>query len=147
MSEGFPTGEQTQLAPPTSDELPSGKKTELALAIAQGVSIAAWARASGVPKSTASSWAGEPEVRHAVEAWRRANLDRVIGRMNKGANWAVDQIFKLGANSASDSVKLRAVRAVISDMMKVAEFSQLDARMTRIEERLDARDQNTRRPR
>jgi len=147
MPDELQGGEQTQLACTMPDELLNGKKTHLGLAIAQGTSIAAWARCNGVPKSTACRWAGEPEVRRAVDAWRRGNLDRAIGRMTKRATWAVDQIFDLGANSESDSVKLRAVRAVLSDMIKVSEFSQLEARITKIEERLDARDTNTDQPR
>jgi hypothetical protein len=46
------------------------KKMNLALAIAEGESIAAWARHNGVPERTAFHWAQDPKVRRE-EARRR----------------------------------------------------------------------------
>ena len=54
-------------------------KTQLALALAQGVSAAEWARANQVPKNTAYRWARDLEVRKAVESYRRRTIDRAIG--------------------------------------------------------------------
>jgi hypothetical protein len=133
--------------PLQNDELPQKKKTQLALAIAQGVSVATWARGNEVPKRTAYRWASEPAVRATVESCRRRALDRAVGRMARRATWAVDQIVDLGANARSETVKLKALRAVMSDMMKVSEFSVLELRMTDIEEKLRGRIGNARRPR
>jgi hypothetical protein len=52
------------------EERPRSQKTELALAIASGASVAAWARGHQVLKQTASRWAGEPQVRATVESDR-----------------------------------------------------------------------------
>ena len=133
--------------PPQNDELPQKKKTQLAVAMAQGVSVSAWARGNDVPKRTAYRWAAEPNVRATAESCRRRALDRAVGRMANRATWAVDQIVALGANAESESVKLSALRAVLSDMMKVSEFSVLEVRMTEIEEELRVRNGYTRRPR
>jgi hypothetical protein len=43
------------------------KKIHLALAIAEGESIAAWAQQNGVSERTAFSWAKDPKVRREVE--------------------------------------------------------------------------------
>jgi hypothetical protein len=40
-----------------TEELPQKRKTRLALAIAQGKSVAAWARDNQVPRGTAYRWA------------------------------------------------------------------------------------------
>jgi len=54
------------------EERPRSRKTELALAIANGTSVTAWARGNQVPKRTAYRWAGEPKVRAAGSSgeWR-----------------------------------------------------------------------------
>jgi hypothetical protein len=128
------------------EELPPKKKTPLALALAQGQTVAAWARLNQVPKRTAYRWAREPRVRATVESLRRRALDRAVGRMAKKATWAADQIVELGRDAESESVRLAALRAVLSDMIKVSEFSVLEGRMTQIEEQLRDGTGNTARP-
>jgi len=71
-------------------ERPRSRKTELALALANGTSVTAWARGNQVPKRTASRWAREPEVRAAVESCRRRAVDRAIGRMGRRVTLATD---------------------------------------------------------
>jgi hypothetical protein len=136
MPEELQGGEQIPLACAMPDELPAGKKTHLALAIAQGKSAAAWARCNGVPSSTAYRWASEPEVRRAVEACRRRTLDRAIGRMTRRTTWACDRIAKLAKAAESESVQLRALRSIFSDVMAVSKFSNLEYRVAEIEEDL-----------
>jgi hypothetical protein len=96
-----------------------------------------------VPKRTAQKWAREPKVRAEVERIRRRALDRTVGRMTNGLNWATQGIFDLAKGAASESVKLAALRAVVSDMMAVSKFGGLEDRMTKIEEKLDARTGDT----
>jgi hypothetical protein len=122
-----------------SEELPNNPKTTLAIALAQGVTAARWARTNDVPRMTAYRWAKEPEVRAEVESIRRRYLDRAVGRMAKRATWAADKIARLADNAQSETVQLKALRAVLSDMMAVSKFSGLEARMTGIEEKLRAR--------
>jgi hypothetical protein len=91
-------------------------KTQLALAIAQGVSVTAWARANGVPRRTAFSWAKDPLVRKTVESCRRRTTEHAIRRLVKQSAWAADGIAMLAKVAESDSVKLEAFRAVLADM-------------------------------
>jgi hypothetical protein len=49
-------------------ELRQKTKTQLALAIAQGRSVALWASDNQVPRSTAYRWASQPELRATVES-------------------------------------------------------------------------------
>jgi hypothetical protein len=118
----------------------NGTKTQLALAVAQGVRIAAWARTNGVPRRTAFRWAKEPDVRKAVEAYRRRTIDLAVGRMTKGSSEAAELILKIAHEADTYAVRLRAARAVLSDMIKVAKFSGIEERMTAIEDKLDKRD-------
>src|SRR4051794_17496948 len=56
------------------------KKITLALAIAEGESIIAWAQENGVPERTAFYWAQDPKVRREVEACRC----RVVNSIQSG---------------------------------------------------------------
>jgi len=121
---------------PCLENTPKGHKTQLALAIAQGTSIAAWARENHVPRRTACRWASEPKIRAAVESYRRRAIDRAIGRLARRVTWATDGIAKLAKGAESESVRLTALRAILSDMMAASEFAGLEQRITEIEEQL-----------
>jgi hypothetical protein len=75
-----------------------------------------------------------PEVRAEVEAYRRGNLDEAVGRMSRRAAWATDQIAKLAEDAKSESVRLAALRSILSDMMAVADFAALEERIAKLEE-------------
>ena len=122
---------------------PKGQKTDLALAIAQGIAVAAWARANDVPKRTAYTWAKQPKVRAAVESIRRRAVDQAVGRMAKRVTWASDAIADLAKGAVSESVRLSALRAILADMMSVTRFSGFERRMTNIEEQLRERTGDT----
>jgi hypothetical protein len=115
------------------------KKINLALAIAEGESIIAWAQENGVPERTAFRWAQDPKVRREVEASRRRALNEAIGRMTRISMNAVDGIVTLAREAESESVQLRAWRAVLADNMAVSKFSDLEYRMAEIEEQLGKR--------
>jgi hypothetical protein len=121
------------------DEARLNKKTSLALAIARGQSIAAWANQNEVPRRTAFRWASDANVRREAEAWRRRVLSRAIGQMASLSLKAVAGIAKLGASAESESVRLRAWRAILADQMAVAKFSDLEQRMVEVEEQIRER--------
>jgi hypothetical protein len=113
-------------------------KSQLALLIARGQSINAWASQNEVPLRTAYRWSRDPQVRGEVQQWRRHVLDLTIGRLARLSLKATDGIAKLGAGAESESVQLRAWRAVLADQMAVAKFSDLEDRVTEIEELFSA---------
>ena len=117
------------------------QKINLALAVAEGESIAEWARQNGVPERTAQRWAQDRNVRREVDACRRRALNEAIGRMTGMARNAVDGIVTLAREADSESVQLMAWRGVLADLMSVSKFSVLEYRMTEIEEELDKRGQ------
>jgi hypothetical protein len=115
-------------------ESTNSQKLLLAVAIAEGVSVGKWASSNEVPERTAYHWAALPEVRAEVESIRRRALDEAVGRLAKHATWAVDGIVDLGDNAASESVKLSAFRAVLSDFIAVSNFAGLESRVAKLEE-------------
>jgi L-amino acid N-acyltransferase YncA len=123
-------------------ESANSQKMLLAVALAEGTSVAKWASSNEVPERTAYRWAAEPEVRSEVETIRRRALDEAIGRMAKRATWAVDGIVDLGENAASESVRLAALRAVMSDFIKVSKSAGIELRVAALEEQSSARTHN-----
>ena len=118
-------------------ESTNSQKMLLAVAIAEGTSVATWASSNGQER-TAYRWAAEPEVRSEIESIRRRALDEAIGRLAKRATWAVDGIVQLGENAASESVRLSALRAVMSDFIAVSNFAGLEGRVAELEEQFHA---------
>jgi hypothetical protein len=130
----------------SEEEIPLSQHDQLAMAIAQGKSIAGWARQNGVPRRTAQRWATEPDVRRQVEDWRRCVLDRALGYMAGRSMWAVRGITKLGDEAESESIQLRARRAILQDQIAVSKFSNFEYRMAELEEEVRVRNGNATRP-
>ena len=120
------------------------KKIHLALWIAEGESIAEWARENGVSERTAFYWAKDPKDRREVDACRCRALKPGAPGLTGMAMNAVDGIAHLAKEADSESVQLRAWRGVLADLMSVSKFSVLEYRMTEIEEELDKRNKVTR---
>ncbi len=123
----------------SEEEIPLSKQDQLAVAIAQGKSVTAWASQNEVSRATAYRWANDPDVRRQAEDWRRRALDRALGWMAGHSMRAVKAITKLGETAESESVQLRAMRAVLHDHMAVAKLSNMEYRMSAIEENIRIR--------
>ena len=113
------------------------RKAQLALAISRGVSAGKWAQINEVPKVTAYRWAKDPAVRKAVDTYRRRMIDQTVGMLTRKTAQAAGEIFRVAMRGESDSVRLKACRAIISDMITASKYSVLEGRLLDIEERLD----------
>jgi hypothetical protein len=101
-----------------SGESRKSSKAQLALAIAQGVSVTAWARANGVSRMTGFRWARDPLVRKTVERCRRRTIEDGIRRISKQSGWAGDGIGMLARIANSETVKVEEFRAILADMTR-----------------------------
>jgi hypothetical protein len=110
----------------------------LALAIAAGRTVSAWAEQEKVPRRTAYRWSRDPEVRQLVQQIRRRAIDRAIGTLAKHASAAAEEIGRIATKGETDAVKLAASRAVLSDLMTVSDYADHEDRITALEERLHA---------
>jgi hypothetical protein len=109
------------------------QKADLALALATGSTVRAWAKARNVPERTAYKWARSPEVKKQVRRIRRRAIDRAVGRLSRHAAAAADQIARLAKAAESESVQLQAARAVLADLMHVANYAELEDRIAQLE--------------
>jgi hypothetical protein len=122
-----------------TEEAIRGSKHELALAVAGGAVIADWARRWNVPMRTAYRWSNGRKFRKFVQRTRREWIDAAVGKMSMRAPSTVDKLAVLADTTDSDSVKLRALRGELADMMAVSRYSDLEVRMTEIEVTLEGR--------
>jgi hypothetical protein len=107
---------------------------KLAAALAEGKSCAEWASANKVAERTAQRWANDPEVRAEVNSIRRGTLDQAVGQMSNRVAFAVAGIAKLAEDAKSESVKLSALRSILTDMMAISDFTGLEERIAKLEE-------------
>ena len=73
----------------------------------------------------------------------RQRLEAAVDRSGRGPAGQARRsrgrgIFTLGTESDSDSVRLRAWRAILADQMQVAQFADLEYRMTELEQDIKA---------
>ncbi len=59
-----------------------------------------------------------------------------LGRMTRHTVRAADTIVRIAREGDSDAVQLRAARAIFSDLIAVAKFSDLEERLLGVEETL-----------
>jgi hypothetical protein len=119
------------------------KKEKLALALAQGQSVAAWAVQNGVSERQVYRWAKEREVKDDIIAHRRYLVEQSVGLLAEKIAWAASGIINLGEHAQSESVKLSALKAVMTTMITGSQYAGMDQRMTELEERFNARDRLT----
>lgn len=119
-----------------------GARLDLAVAVAHGRPIKSWAEANNTTLHTAHRWASQPDFKRAVSGIRRRCADLAAGRLAGYATKAAEVMTNLAVGASSESVKLAACRAILSDMMTVSEYTDLECRMTEIEEQLRERTGN-----
>lgn len=112
------------------------RKADLAMAMVAGTSVIDWATRNGITERTAYRWARSPEVAEQVEIIRRESLEQAVNQLSRRATDAAGVITQLAREAASESVRLQAARAVLSELMALSGFAALERRMAEIERRL-----------
>jgi hypothetical protein len=118
------------------------RKSDLARALAAGISAKQWGEKHEVKKSTAYDWAKDPKVKAQVKSIRCRAADRAVGRLASRATWAAEGIVKLADDATSEAVRLSALRTVYSETREACNLSDLEDRVALIEERLDEGTEN-----
>jgi hypothetical protein len=112
------------------------QKSALALAMAAGTSVPAWARENQVAQRTAYTWSRSEEVLEQVQRIRRRAMDRAVGRLARNATRAADQIARLARTAKSEAVRLQASRAVLAELMAVSNYASIEDRLAEVERKL-----------
>jgi hypothetical protein len=122
-----------------TNELRQKTKIPLALTIAQGRSVALWARDNLVPRSTAYRWAGQPDLQAAAESRRQRAVNCALARLAKRAYREAQEVVALAECAESESVRLCTLRAVVSGAMPTSKLAPLKRRMSAIKQELQER--------
>src|SRR5262245_45361384 len=84
----------------------------VALGVASGLSLAAAARAAGVPDRTARDWAATPEFKQTVRRHREAIVTRTVGRLARLGVRAAKRLGEL-VESRDEETALKAATALL----------------------------------
>lgn len=107
----------------------------LALWVAAGRRVKAWAEANDVPLRTAYEWHRSPGFKRRVARYRRRYLERAIGLLTHAVIKSAKVEIRLAGKGESESIQLQAARAVFADLIAVSRFSDFEKRLTDLERR------------
>jgi hypothetical protein len=60
-------------------------------------------------------------------------IDQAVGVLAGHSGWGANRNCKIAKGAESESIQLRAVRGILSDMLAVSRYSGLEARMAGLE--------------
>jgi hypothetical protein len=109
-----------------------GKIDLLATKVAEGHSVAAAARAIGVPERTARLWASKPEFKTAVADIRRSVVSQTVGILSRASVKATGRLVKL-TESADEDIALKASNSLLDKLMAIRSHLELEARIEALE--------------
>lgn len=113
-------------------------RDSLALWLAEGKTLASWAADHDIPDRTARDWAKKPEFKAKVSQIRDEFVDSVVGEMKSDLKKARAKISSLIENADTDSVKLAAARAMIADMIALANHADQAKQLAELRAEVDA---------
>jgi hypothetical protein len=119
------------------------KREHLALHVACGGSVAAFAREQEIPRRTCYLWTKEPGFVSKTAGYRDKILDKLVGRLAKLGGKAVSGISVLASKSESESIRLAACRAILSDLISIGTYTANARQFAAMETRLDALERAT----
>jgi hypothetical protein len=127
--------------------MPNGKRNpnqraQFAVAMALGQRVSFWAKQNGVPRRTCYTWRKTQEFKASVQEIRRRTVDRAVGQLTRNLTRAVGRIALLATEAKSECIQLHAARAVLREFIATREHFDYEERMTEIERRFQAVNNN-----
>jgi hypothetical protein len=109
----------------------------VALGVARGFSLAAAARAAGVPDRTARDWAATPEFKQTVKRLRESIVAQAVGHLSRLAVKAARRLGRLTDHPDPD-VALKASVALLDKAGAALDRHDLAERLAALEARAAA---------
>lgn len=109
-----------------------GKVEMLAIAVAVGQSVRAWAEANDVPVRTAYRWCNTPEFKARVRTLRDELVNRTLGVMTEASVKAA-RVMESLLDSPVERVRLNAARDLLSIFLTVRSDVDLAERVAALE--------------
>jgi len=117
----------------TQDE----KTARLAVAAFETGSIRDAATVTGIPERTARRYAASDTFKTALADARRAALERTVSRLQASGVRAADTLAAIMDDAdIPPGVRVRAALGVLTALVSMAQFADLEARICAMEERI-----------
>ena len=113
----------------------------LMLALACGATVEAAASKVGLSARTVYRYLDKPAFRRQLQAFRADMVNRATGMLSAASMEAVKTLLGLMQGNTTAASRLGAARAVLEMGIKLRQSTELEERMTKIEERLLQRDE------
>ena len=99
------------------DDAPSHGPPHEALAgeISLGGDVDQWAKSTMVCAKSAREWTERPEFRELVEACRVEHAERMVGKIARRVERAIERLVEISERSRNLSVSLAATKAIIEN--------------------------------
>ena len=115
------------------DDTLKPKQEAAALALAAGRTQDEAARDSGVGKPTIETWlATQPAFEQRIQELRIEATARAVGKLTVAMVSAVDTLDHLSRKSRSETVRLRAARAILEDGSRLRETIESQEKIARV---------------
>jgi hypothetical protein len=115
---------------------PKQRREHLALHVACGGSVAAFSRDQEIPRRTCYLWTKEAGFAQKVSGYRDKILDKLVGRLAKLGGKAVAGIGVLATKGESESIRLAACRAILSDLISIGNYQASARQITELVSRI-----------
>lgn len=108
------------------------KARQLALAMARGQTLRAWAKAAGIAERTARNWSAHPEFKPLVIELREEIVKRAVARLAGSTVKAVTALVKL-LKSENEGTRLRAAQAILTNYSSLDMYSDIRGRLAALD--------------
>ena len=109
----------------------------LAHEIAFGGDVGVWAKVKAVSVEVVREWTELPEFRKFVENCRIEYSEKLVGKIARCAERAIDRLVELSENTKSLSVALAATKAIISKWIDLSAYFVQELTYKSLNERVD----------
>lgn len=104
--------------------------------ILAGLSIQAAAEQAGISRKTAFRWMRRETVRQAIQEGKRERWSSLEHKLQQYADQALNVVVEIMNGNAGAATRLRAAIAILDLVIKVSEYTELERRVTELENRL-----------
>jgi len=111
---------------------------QLLMGLACGATVDNAARQAGISAATAYRRLADPDFGQRLQKMRGDMVSRTAGTLTAAASEAVRTLLELLKNPTSSAVRLGAARAVLEIGMKLREVSDLEERLSALEQQMSA---------
>jgi len=108
-------------------------------ALATGSTVSDAAVTAGVSKRTGIRWHNEPEVQAELGEVRRATLTHARRKLLGLVDAAADALGAVMADADSPAARVSAAKTVLAQVLRFDERTELEERLQRVEQAIEAR--------